>query len=360
MPTFKTLVTDVGQRKITEATMNGGKINIIEAAVGDGNGNYYIPTTSQIELKRETWRGEIAFKQINAENRKIIDVKVIIPADVGNFTVREAGLFDDEGDMIVICNTPSTEKVTAIAGSASTLTLFMHIIFSNMDVVNIKVEPTIDVMTHDEVEAMIEMEAKARESGDNILAANIEEETAKRQVADEQLKKDFAAALEEFSNSIIKEIVIPKTGWQDAGDGGYQNDVYMAEAKHQHFPIVSIDLGDMDTARAAEMSPAVEATDLSVRFRAQRVPDNDIHVTVALLFPQRDGSSSGGGGEGGGGSGTNEYILPVATSEQLGGIKTGRGLNTTLDGTTSVNMDDGYIATDEEVTELLDKYFPEN
>ena len=196
-------------------------------------------------------------------------------------------------------------------------------------------------------------------NADTIDAAITAEETA-RTAADEQLKKDFAAALEEFSNSIIKEIVIPKTGWQDAGDGGYQNDVYMAEAKHQHFPIVSIDLGDMDTARAAEMSPAVEATDLSVRFRAQRVPDNDIHVTVALLFPQRDGSSSGGGGEGGGGSGTNEYILPVATSEQLGGIKTGRGLNTTLDGTTSVNMDDGYIATDEEVTELLDKYFPEN
>ncbi len=192
------------------------------------------------------------------------------------------------------------------------------------------------------------------------LRSGVDTEETTRTEADEQLKKDFEIALEEFANSIIKEIVIPKAGWLDADDGGYQNDVYLAEAKHQHFPIVSIDRGDsMDAARKAEMSTASEATDLSVRFWAKRIPDKDINATVALLFPQRDGSASGGGGESGGGG--SEYVLPVATAERLGGIKTGRGLNITPDGTTSVDVEQGgYVATDEEVDTMLDKYFPEN
>ena len=193
MATFKTLVTDVGQQKITAATLNGGKVNIVKAAVGDGGGNFYTPTTSQTELKRETWRGDIAFKQINEDNRKVIDVKVIIPAEVGGFTVREAGLFDDEGDMIVVCNTPSTEKATVAIGSASTLTLFMHIIFSDMNVVNIKIEPTIDVVTHDEVAAMIEVEARTRELGDNAALEAFRQVRLNQESAAAELKAEAKA-----------------------------------------------------------------------------------------------------------------------------------------------------------------------
>ncbi len=193
MATFKTIVTDVGQRKITEATLNGGKVNIVKAAVGDGGGNFYTPTTGQTELKRETWRGDIAFKQINENDRKVIDVKVIIPADVGGFTVREAGLFDDEGDMIVVCNTPSTEKATIAIGSASTLTLFMHIIFSDMNAVNIRVEPTIDVMTHDEVAAMIEVEARARELGDSAAVEALRQVRLHRESADAEFQAEAKA-----------------------------------------------------------------------------------------------------------------------------------------------------------------------
>ena len=92
------------------------------------------------------------------------------------------------------------------------------------------------------------------------LRSGVDTEETARTEADGQLKQDFETALEEFANSIIKEITIPKAGWLNAGNDGYQNDVSVAEATHRHFPIVSIDKADMDAARKAEMSTASEAT----------------------------------------------------------------------------------------------------
>ena len=41
---YGTLVTNVGTRLITNATMNGEKVRITQFAVGDGGGDYYQPT----------------------------------------------------------------------------------------------------------------------------------------------------------------------------------------------------------------------------------------------------------------------------------------------------------------------------
>lgn len=85
----------------------------------------------------------------------MVDVKVILPADVGGFTVREAALFDADGDMIVICNMPDTEKAVITTGAAGTLTLVMHIVFTDVDAVRFTVSPNIDVVTAEDVERQV-------------------------------------------------------------------------------------------------------------------------------------------------------------------------------------------------------------
>ncbi len=326
MAEYKTMVTDIGIKKIADATLNGAKVDITEAAVGDGGGQAYVPTTAQKKLKRETWRGPIVYKQINEQDENIIDIKIMLPSDVGGFTVREAGLFDDSGDMIVVCNIPPTEKVIAKSGVANSLTLYMHVIFSDMETVEIKVEPTLDVMTRDEVEE----------------------------------------ALSNFANSIITEnMVIPHTGWINSTDpthsGEYQRDVPMEQALLKHFPCVHILEPSREIARAAGLSSENDAVDHAIRFWAKRVPSEDMTANVALLFPQRDGSASGGGGEGGGGT-PGEYVLPVATDTRLGGVKVGggRGINITPDGTLSTPaMLNENIATDEDAKSLINEIFGE-
>lgn len=50
---FKTIVTDAGKAKITNAVLNGQKVDIVTAVVGDGGGSYFVPTPDMEELKRE-------------------------------------------------------------------------------------------------------------------------------------------------------------------------------------------------------------------------------------------------------------------------------------------------------------------
>lgn len=107
---YKTLVTDIGKEKMTNAILNGKKVNVVMAAVGDGGGSYYLPTADMTALVHEVWRGAIASKEINSKSSNMVDVKFVLPGTVGGFTAREAALIDDEGDMIAVCNLPDTEK----------------------------------------------------------------------------------------------------------------------------------------------------------------------------------------------------------------------------------------------------------
>jgi len=152
---YKTLVTTIGKNKIAFAVQGGGIVNITQAAVGNGGGTYYVPASDMTELRGEVWRGDIAGKWINASSANIVDVKVVLPADVGGFTVRETALFDDKGDMIAVCNVPDTEKAVLTNGTAGTLTIVMHIILTDVDVVEFKIDPRLDVMTEDEMKRIL-------------------------------------------------------------------------------------------------------------------------------------------------------------------------------------------------------------
>lgn len=153
---YKTLVTDKGNAKIALAVLQGEKINVTTAVVGDGGGAYYSPTPDMTALKHEVWRGEIANQEINAASPNMVDVKIILDGSVGGFTVREIGLLDADGDLIAICNTPDTEKAVILDGIAATLTLMMHIVFTNVDVVEFQINPSVDNISAAELEAAIE------------------------------------------------------------------------------------------------------------------------------------------------------------------------------------------------------------
>ena len=57
---FYSIVTNVGADIINDALAKGEKIDLSFIAVGDGNGNYYEPQSSQTELVHETYRANIS------------------------------------------------------------------------------------------------------------------------------------------------------------------------------------------------------------------------------------------------------------------------------------------------------------
>lgn len=153
---YKTLVTAIGKSKIAAFIQGSDKVNITQMAVGDGAGAFYIPTADMTALVNEVWRGNIAGKKINEHSANMIDVKVIIPADIGGFTVREAALFDEDNNMIAICNIPDTEKAIITTGAAGTLTLVMHIVLTDVDAVEFTIDPNLDVVTSTDLNVALE------------------------------------------------------------------------------------------------------------------------------------------------------------------------------------------------------------
>lgn len=144
---YKTLVTAIGKSKIAAVIQGSDKVNITQMAVGDGNGAFYVPNADMTALVHEVWRGNIAGKKINENFANMVDVKVVLPADIGGFTVREAALFDEDNNMIAICNVPDTEKAVITTGAAGTLTLVMHIVLTDVDAVEFTIDPYLDVIT---------------------------------------------------------------------------------------------------------------------------------------------------------------------------------------------------------------------
>lgn len=151
---FYTIVTTTGKAKIANATALGTKINFTTLKVGDGNGNYYEPTESQIDLVHTVWEGSITNASIDPNNPNWIVIAVVIPADVGGFMIREVGVFDDTGSMLAIGKYPETYKPTAEAGSTKDLTIKIILEVSNTASITLKVDPNIIIATKADFNAL--------------------------------------------------------------------------------------------------------------------------------------------------------------------------------------------------------------
>ena len=148
---YCTVVTDVGSAKIAQAIQSGDPYMIVNAAVGDGGGAYYMPTPAQTELRREVWRGQIAACEIDQNSPNMLNVKFIIPPDVGGWTVREACLLDIDGGMLAVCNLPDTQKAVYSVGTTGKLTIVMHIVVTDAGVLQFEIHPELESVSREEI-----------------------------------------------------------------------------------------------------------------------------------------------------------------------------------------------------------------
>lgn len=96
---FKSLITVAGREKIAAAIVSGNKVVFSQMSVGDGGGSATTPGDEQTALVNEQFRTQLnSLKLSDTEN--IIIAEMIIPPEVGGFTIREAALFDDAGGFV--------------------------------------------------------------------------------------------------------------------------------------------------------------------------------------------------------------------------------------------------------------------
>ena len=150
---YYTIVTDLGAELMAKAAQKGQKVNVVSIAAGDGDGVFYKPTSDMTALKREIWRGKIQNYEIDSVSRNVIKISGIIPKDVGHFTLREMAIFDDNNNMIAVCNAPDLLKAVLEEGALTEAVVYMRIAVTNTEVVNIVVNSSAVYATVQELDA---------------------------------------------------------------------------------------------------------------------------------------------------------------------------------------------------------------
>lgn len=157
---FYAIVTNIGAAKIANAVSLGTKLNITHMAVGDGGGALPTPDASQTKLVNEVRRAALNSLTVDAANGSQIIAEQVIPENEGGFWVREMGLFDADGSLIAVSNTPETYKPQLQQGSGRTQRLRMTIIVSSTEAVTLKVDPSVILATRQYVDDKV-IEVKA-------------------------------------------------------------------------------------------------------------------------------------------------------------------------------------------------------
>lgn len=143
---FKSIITKAGREKIAAAIVNGSKVVFSQMSVGDGAGNATTPDEEQASLVNERFRTQLnSLKLSDTEN--IIIAEMIIPPEVGGFTIREAALFDDAGICMAVANVPETYKPALAEGSGRFTILRIWLAVSSSEAVELVVDPGIVLAT---------------------------------------------------------------------------------------------------------------------------------------------------------------------------------------------------------------------
>ncbi|GAA0115988.1 phage tail protein [Clostridium senegalense] len=151
---FYTILTKVGKAKIANATALGTKVNFCKFQVGDSNGAYYNPTEEQTELKHKVWEGNINNIRIDDKNPNWVIIEVILPSEIGGFTIREAAMLDDEDNVIAVAKYPETYKPQTKDGSSKDILIRTILEVSNANSVTLKVDPTVILATKKDIEVL--------------------------------------------------------------------------------------------------------------------------------------------------------------------------------------------------------------
>lgn len=195
---YYTMTTDAGDQSIAKAIQSGTTTTFKQIAVGDGNGTFYEPAKTQTALRREVWRGDATVER-DLNNAKRVIVTTTIPATVGGFTIREAGIFDTENALMVISKLPLSEKVAPESGASSDMVIRLYVEVSDAGAVTVTIDPSAVIATKGDVK-------KAADDATAALKAHSDDTVAHMT----QAQKDTLASA--VQNATIGGAAVTKSG----------------------------------------------------------------------------------------------------------------------------------------------------
>ena len=137
------LMTNLGRAKEAAAIANGTAVVITHIAIGDGA---TVPSGGETALYHEIVRKTVSGHGTVSGAANVAYFDIFLAASEGPYTIREAGLIDQDGDLIAIARyDPPINKPIPSSGQTVEGTVRLEVAFSNVANVTIVVDPTFKV-----------------------------------------------------------------------------------------------------------------------------------------------------------------------------------------------------------------------
>lgn len=137
------IITTAGQAKVA-AAVAGTPLLLTHLATGDGNGSAVTPNGSETTLVNESFRTTLSSYNITASNNKV-EVEAVVPASAGGFTIRELGIFAEDGTLVAYTATPETEKPSSGGNAGSEIRFNAVLVLSSLTNVSVTVDTALGV-----------------------------------------------------------------------------------------------------------------------------------------------------------------------------------------------------------------------
>ncbi|ENZ7565572.1 TPA: phage tail protein [Klebsiella pneumoniae] len=165
---FSTVLTKKGLDAIALAALNGTPVSIAFMGVGDGNGSVQEPGTEADGLINEIFRARLNRLVIADQAENVIRAEMIIPPQVGGFWVREAALYNEEGECLAVANVPPSYKPLLSQGAGRLHAVNLWIAVIDTASVQLTTDYSVVLATVDEVNRL---KSEAEDYADKIVGA---------------------------------------------------------------------------------------------------------------------------------------------------------------------------------------------
>lgn len=149
--TFNTILTSKGVDAIALAAVSGTPVNIAFMAVGDGAGSVPDPSPDRNNLINETYRTRLNRLVIADQAANVIRAEAIIPPQIGGFWLREAALYNEEGECIAMSSLPPSYKPLLTEGSGKLHAVNLWIAVSDTAAVELTTDFSVVLATVEEL-----------------------------------------------------------------------------------------------------------------------------------------------------------------------------------------------------------------
>lgn len=140
MSDYYFLITDAGKALEVAAHASGEPVKLTEFSVGDGGGAPVTPDTAQTSLVNEVYRDVLSSLSVNPSDASVLEAECVIPSSSGGYTIREVGIFADDGTLYAVGNYPDQDKPAPDSGFAASLDIYAELAVSDTSDITLTVQ----------------------------------------------------------------------------------------------------------------------------------------------------------------------------------------------------------------------------